>query len=435
MIAAIFVLSLYPAIILCAFVRIYRFKKALGLMALPCLWVGMEYFRSLTEIAFPWTDLSYSQGYYLTFIQIVSVIGCYGLSLAIIMMNIFIWQTLSRSNRLETRVSNGIAFLATGLIIYIYGWVVFPPYQESGDIKVALLQGNVDLATKWQPETRDRNFELYDSLSRVAAGENVDLIVWPETAAPSYPRLERKYRRMLSKTVSLTETIHLIGALDQVQRDGKEKAYNSAFQFSPAGEIEAVYHKVKLVPFSEHVPYQDYLPFLTRDYLSKYLDVIRTRQVQWWSDFYPGDSIVVFKTDKTQYSVLICFESAFPQFVRQCLLKGAEFMVNITNDTWFGRSPGPFQHMRLAVFRAVENRTWIVRCANSGISAFIDPYGREVSGAGLYVRDVVTEDIYPLDEYSTFTEIGPIVGQISLWITTAIFVILILLWMAGKFRR
>lgn len=298
-----------------------------------------------------------------------------------------------------------------------------------------MLQGNVDLATKWQSETRDRNFELYDSLSNEVSGESVDLIVWPETAAPCYPRLERKYRRMLSRTVSGTGTTHLIGALDQVNRDGKEKAYNSAFQFSPDGDIEMVYHKVNLVPFSEHVPYQDYLPFLTREYLSKYLDIIRTRKVQWWSDFYPGDSIVVFETDKTRYSVLICFESAFPQFVRRCLLKGAEFMVNITNDTWFGHSPGPFQHMRLAVFRAVENRTWMVRCANSGISSFIDPYGREISGAGLFVRDVMTEDIYPIDEYSTFTETGPVFGQISLWIMTLVYVILIFLWVFGKIYK
>jgi len=102
------------------------------------------------------------------------------------------------------------------------------------------------------------------------------------------------------------------------------------------------YHKIKLVPFSEHVPYQDYLPFLSREFLESYLSIIKTQQVEWWSDFYPGDSIVLIETDSAKYAVLICFESAFPEYVRESLLKGAEFLVNITNDTWFGRSQDRF---------------------------------------------------------------------------------------------
>ncbi|HHI02839.1 MAG TPA: apolipoprotein N-acyltransferase, partial [candidate division Zixibacteria bacterium] len=133
--------------------------------------------------------------------------------------------------------------------------------------------------------------------------------------------------------------------------------------------------------------------------------------------------------------VLICFESAFPQYVRQTILDGAEFLVNITNDTWFGRSPGPYQHLILAVFRAVENRVWIARCANSGISAFIDPYGRQIVSAGLYTRDILKTGIYPLEGHSAFTKIGPVIGQISSLIMALILVILVSLWLYGKFTR
>lgn len=144
MIAAVFILSLYPAALLSLFARLYHWKKYVGLIALPFLWVGMEYFRSLSQFAFPWTDLAYSQGYYLTFIQIVSVIGSYGLSFVIVILNILAWQFLEKSARLEKRVSSALAF--TGIIVgvYLYGWVVFPPYPEPGKIKVSLLQGNVD---------------------------------------------------------------------------------------------------------------------------------------------------------------------------------------------------------------------------------------------------------------------------------------------------
>jgi apolipoprotein N-acyltransferase len=435
MVAAVFILALYPAFILYLFVKIYRWKKVLGLIALPFLWVGMEYFRSLSQYAFPWTDLSYSQGYYLTFIQIVSVIGCYGLSFALILMNLFIWQAMAKVNRLETRVSCGIAFLFITILIYLYGWVVFPPYIEPGNFRVSLLQGNVDLNTKWSPGTREYNFALYDSLAQEASRDSADLIVWPETAAPCYPRLEPKYRQILSNTVANSRAYNLIGAMDNQIIDEKERSYNAAFQFAPDGTMGISYNKVKLVPFSEHAPYEDYMPFLTRDFLAKYLTLIRNHDVEWWSDFYPGDSAVVFHTDKGAYSVLICFESAFPEYVRECVHKGAEFMVNITNDTWFGRSSGPFQHMRIAVFRAVENRIWLARCANSGISALIDPYGRETARAGLYVRKVVSGRLALSEEESDFTKIGPVFGSYSLLITTVILFIMITLWIWKKVRR
>ncbi|UCD18443.1 MAG: apolipoprotein N-acyltransferase [Candidatus Zixiibacteriota bacterium] len=434
MIAAIFILSMYPAVILYAFNKLYRFKKSPGLVALPFLWVGMEYFRSLTQIAFPWTDLGYSQGYYLTLIQIISVVGVYGLSFALVVLNILVWQLFSRSNRLEMRVSSAIAFIGIIVSIFLYGWVVFPPLQVPGKYEVALLQGNVELDKKWSPESRDWNFTLYDSLAMVAAEDSVDLIIWPETSAPSYPRLERKYQQMLSITAQNSGTPNLVGALDAVYHDDRERSYNAAFQFMPDGRLNGYYHKVKLVPFSERAPYQEYLPFLSRKFLGEYLDVIKTREVQWWSDFSPGDSIVVFSTGDADYAVLICFEAAFPDYVRQCLLKGASFLVNITNDTWFGQTAGPYQHMRLAVFRAVENRVWLARCANSGITAIIDPFGRETERAGLYVQRVVTGGLTPKDEFSVFTAIGPVVGQICWLLTIILLSILVAAWLWKKIR-
>ncbi len=429
MAAAIFILSLYPAVVLLGFSKLYRIKKLYGLIGLTILWVGMEYFRSLGETAFPWTDLAYSQGYYLSMIQSVSIIGCYGLSLILIALNILIWQVFENKNRLERRVSSGVAFLAVIIVVYVYGWAVIPPAIPDGDIRVSVLQGNVPLEIKWQQETREYNFHLYDTLSQIAAEKNPDLIVWPETAAPSYPRHEPGYRRLISEAVQKSGAKHLVGALDVVYTGEKRKSYNAAFQFNKEGRIESVYHKMNLVPFSERSPYRETLPFLTRDFIARYVNAVKTHEIQWWSDFYPGDSIVLFNVDSLQYSVLICYESAFPSFVRKAVVKGADFLANITNDTWFGKSPGPFQHMRLAVFRAVENRIWLVRCANTGISAFIDPYGREVERVGLYERAVLTRAIYPIEENSIFTKTGPIVGVICYWLTSLILIVLLFQWL------
>jgi len=436
MVAAIFILSLYPAAVMLAFSKVYRWKKLAGLILLPFLWVGMEYARSLSQLAFPWTDLSYSLGYYLTFIQIVSVIGCYGLSFVIVIYNILVWQVFDSRNRLERRVSSVVAMVGITLAIYMYGYVVFEPYPEEGDIRVAMIQGNVPLDIKWSPETRMWNFDLYDSMAvAAAADDSLDLTVWPETAAPTYPHHERQYRKRLLETAMKTGTAQLVGALDVHYDKGKEKTFNAAFQINGDGTLGQGYHKVKLVPFSEHVPYQDRLKFLSRDFLSQYLTFIETYDVQWWSDFYPGDSVMLFKCDDYWYAPLICFEAAFPDYCREATLKGAEFLVNITNDTWFGRSPGPYQHMRISVFRAIENRIWVARCANSGISAFIDPFGREFGRGELYVRKILKHSIYPQQEYSVFTMEGPVIGKISALIMAAIFIILVAVWLIEKILR
>ena len=420
MVAAIFIMSLYPAIILLIFKKIYDRRKTIGLILLPFLWVGMEYFRTLSEFAFPWTDLSYSQGYYLTLIQIISVIGGYGLSFILIVLNILIWRAASGAERLETRVKCGSIFLALLVSVYAYGWAVSPPMILEGKMNVSLLQGNVDLATKWKGDNREYNFFLYDSLAMAAAEDSADLIIWPETAAPCYPRHELHYSRKLSRTAVGSRAPNLIGGLDVIFNGENRKTYNSAFQYLPDGRLDKVYHKMKLVPFSEHSPYQDEFPLLSRRFIEKYVRAVRTHDVQWWSDFYPGDSIVIFQTGKADYAVLICYESAFPEFVTEAIHKGAELLVNITNDTWFGRTSGPYQHMRIAVFRAIENRIWLARCANSGISALVDPYGREVSRAGLYVKKVVSGKIKPLDEMSTFTKLGPVVGRYSYYIMVVV---------------
>ncbi len=432
MVAAIFILSLYPTIILLAYNKLYHYKAAFGLLALPFLWVGMEYFRSLTQCAFPWTDLGYSQGYYLTMVQIVSVVGVYGLSFILVIMNILVWQALSGENRLERRVGCGIGFIGLLTIVYVYGWAVLPPLEVPPKYPVALLQGNVPLDKKWGEDTRDSNFVLYDSMVQEASRAGVNLIVWPETAAPAYPRWDSHYRRVLSETARRSGTPNLIGVLDAAPVDGRQRTFNSAFQFDTLGRIAFVYHKNKLVPFSEQAPYQDYLPFLSREFLGRYLDAIKTHKVQWWSDFFPGDSITLFNSHDADYTVLICFESAFPDFVRRGVLKGAQFIVNITNDTWFGTSSGPFQHMRLVVFRAVENRTWIARCANSGISGFVDPWGRIRERTGLYEQKVIVGGVTPAENYSVFTRVGPLIGQISWLLTVLILTILSVLQLMNR---
>ncbi len=186
------------------------------------------------------------------------------------------------------------------------------------------------------------------------------------------------------------------------------------------------------MPYSEHVPYQDYFPLLQKDFVEKYLTFIKTYNVQWWSDFYPGDSIKLFELPDYSYAVLICFESTFPEFSREAILKGANFLVGITNDTWFGSSVGIEMHARIFLTRAIENRSWGVRVANSGHTYVVDGYGRIRDRLELFEVAALQSKVNLLYEKTIFTKYGDIIGYISWLITLILLCMFILQWIIRK---
>jgi len=277
--AAIVIVSFYYATILTVFNRLYRIRTFFGVVALPFLWVGMEYFRTLSQFAFPWSDLGYSQAYYLYILQIVSVISVHGLSFLIVVVNVLLWQVLRREVSPERRLTAFLSSAAIVLLLIAYGWIVIPRIPLPGKFDIAVLQGSVPLREKWSPGNEDHSFRLYDSLAPSAEDSSVHLYIWPETAAPCYLSHDTRARWVVGQTAKETGSYHLVGALGARANDGGYRHYNSCYQVNPSGHIDTRYDKVKLVPFSEHVPYQDYLPFLSKDFLTRYLTFIDTYDV------------------------------------------------------------------------------------------------------------------------------------------------------------
>ncbi len=432
--AAILVVAFYYAFVLYFFHLLYHWRHWAGLIALPLLWVGMEYARTLTEFAFPWSDLGYTQSYYLYILQIVSLISVHGLSLCIVVVNILLWQVLRKELSVERRMTCAFASLAMVVALTAYGWIEMPPYPREGHLTVALLQGNIPLEDKWGDDNEDFSYRVYDSLTQAVTDRPIDLFVWPETAAPAYLSHNAEARQRVADIVRRSDCFHLVGGMGAGFKRGETRYFNSAYQVSPAGSFGERYDKVKLVPFTEQSPYQDYLPFLRGDVIQKYLTFIRTLNVNWWSNFYPGDSSAVFRLKEHNFGVLICFESAFPDFSREMILKGADFLVGITNDTWFGTSVGTHMHSRIFLTRAVENRCWMARAANSGITYIVDPYGRIREELPMSTAAVLTGKVDPIDGFSVFTRIGDLVGKVSLLISALIMGILFILWLVRKFR-
>jgi apolipoprotein N-acyltransferase len=434
MIAAVVIVAAYYAVILAMFSRLYRWRTGWGMAALPFLWVGMEYFRTLSEFAFPWSDLGYTQSYSLNILQIVSVTSVHGLSWLIVLVNVLLTILVTKTADPARRVT---AFLgATGVVValFLYGWIAIPVHPVPGQYPVALLQGGVPLDIKWTPGNEMHSFRTYDSLAQSVRHLNPRLYVWPETSVPCYLSHDETCHVLVRRIVRDAPAYHLVGALGAEVTPQKTRRFNSAYQFAPSGLLIQRYDKVKLVPFSEHVPYQDHLGFLSQDYLRQYLTFLDRPDVQWWSDFYPGDSVKIFHTDDAAYGVLICFESTFPEFSRQLVRTGSEFLVGITNDTWFGTSVGIHMHSRIFVTRMVENRSWGVRVANTGLSYVVDEYGRQREALDVYAAQAIVAKVGRLDSYSVFTQYGDLAGRLSFLITLSIAGILVTLWLAHKIR-
>ncbi len=433
MVAAVVIVAFYYTAILTAFSKLHRIKPLYGLVAFPFLWVGLEYFRTLGQIAFPWCDLGYTQAYYLYILQVVSIISVHGLSFLLIVINLLIWQAFRRELNFERRITP--VFIAVAILagLTAYGWAEMPPYPKNGTLTVGILQGSVPINIKWELENEGFSARRYESLSATLTGQGAKLIVWPESGVPSFLDADRQWRAVVATTVEKSRTYHLVGALGTGMVEGERRDFNSCFQFDPAGQIIRRYDKMKLVPFSEHVPYENYLPFLRADFVYKYLTVLRNYNVQWWSDFVEGDSLHLFKIPEANFGVLICFESTFPDFVRSMIRQGADFVVGITNDTWFGGSIGTHMHSRIFVTRAVENRCWMARAANSGLSYIVDPYGRIRESVPREAVTAFTGKVGLLQNYTVFTDIGDVAGKASFFVMTALLVILVAGWIGQKF--
>lgn len=394
--------SLFYAAIFALFFWLHKQHRAF-VVSLPFIWAAVEYLRTMSQFAFPWVNLSYTQWYCRPLIQSVDIWGDIGLSFFIVLVNLLAYAAW----RMRRSVWRAIAPLAAILCIFgaaLYYNSTAEDYGE-GSIDVALLQGHFPLKEKWDREKTRRNIEVYDSLSHDAHAQDVDLIVWPETSAPMYLNFRPEYFRWVRQIAIDLETYMLVGTLIyEDPPDERSRHYNGCYQFTPDGQVQPPYKKIELVPFSERVPYADYLPAIKKIQLGQ-------------SDFSSGDSLLIFRHPKGDYGTLICFELAFSDLCRRFVNSGADFIVTITNDTWFGKTAGPYQHMQMAPFRAVENRIWVARCANSGFTFTADPAGRKYGTSELETRTIVYGRVGSIGEWTFFTKHGLWLPKICLLAT------------------
>ncbi|MBW2040121.1 MAG: apolipoprotein N-acyltransferase [Deltaproteobacteria bacterium] len=360
------------------------------IVAFPAIWVGLEYLRSFLLSGFPWALLGYSQYLNTPFVQIADITGVYGISflLALISTLLSLWFISWRERR-GMPIKGTIFTMALLALAFAYGsWKIHSPLTTGKALKVGVVQGNIEQDVKWDRGFQRETLEIYRRLTFDLEETSPKLIVWPETALPSYFPSGTELDQEVLAIPKQLKTYLLFGSLSCKKGEKEIEIYNSAYLLSPDPHILNRYDKIHLVPFGEYVPLSWLFPFF-----SSLVDI---------GNISAGEEAVIFRPPEGKFGVLICFEVIFPELCREFVRKGANFMVTITNDAWFGRTSAPYQHLAQATFRSIENRIWLVRAANTGISAFVDPWGRIQKASGLFTREVLTKEIDLRGEGMTF---------------------------------
>jgi apolipoprotein N-acyltransferase len=389
------------------------------LFLLPVFWVAADFLRSFLFTGFPWELIGYSQYRRLHLIQLLDIVGVYGLSGLIAFANAaLLLGCLAATGKpwCGKPVGGRFAFsaIATATVLIGLTWMygemrIAQIDQLAADApksRVAVVQGNIEQSQKWDPIFQKAAIEKYLRLSLSTRADGPELIVWPESAAPFYFLAEIPPTRMVMQGVAEAATHFLIGAPAFEMRGDKADYYNSAYLVGPRTEVLGRYDKAHLVPYGEYTPFKEFLPFLGKI-------------VEHVGDFKAGEKGKTLAWMGRKLGIQICYEIIFPELARAQVRNGAVLLITITNDAWYGKTAGPYQHFSLAVLRAVENRRALVRSANTGISGFVDPVGRMLDLTPLMEEAAVMRELPLLDTLTPYTRWGDVFGAACLVVSAA----------------
>lgn len=360
----------------------FRNRGIPAVVAAPLLWTVLEYAKSMLLTGFPWENLAHSQFLNLPVIQVADLSGSYGVSFLIVLVNGALCAFIGTDDAGRRKAFTG-AVVAVLLVAATVGY----GFWRIGDINarfdaaprqtVALIQGNIDQSIKWDPAFQLETLKIYRDLSLQAAKDHPQLVIWPETATPFMFQNRDELHDAVVAVARSNSAWLLFGSPSYTRHEGELRFQNSVYVLSPGGEIVGKYNKVHLVPYGEYVPLRALFPFIEKLTVGV-------------GDFLSGTGFEPVMVAGRPVGVLICYEGIFPEIGRAWSLGKATLLVNVTNDAWFGMTSAPIQHLSMTVFRAVENRLYVLRAANTGVSAIIDATGRITAQTDLFVRTFLT---------------------------------------------
>lgn len=367
---------------------------------IPVCWVGLDWLRSFLFSGFPWMDMGYALWEMPMLIQTADLFGHFSITFLILLVNSLIFYCLQREKGAVKLAHGGtVLLLICGVLMYgKYRMAhIAEELKNKNTAVVGVVQGNIDQSRKWSPKEQQRTVDVYLKNSKRLLDRDIppELIVWPETALPFFPTRSPYFGSLL--LFALDNEISLLTGSPWFEVRNPEKRevdfFNSAFIITPDGEKGESYHKSHLVPFGEYVPLKRFLFFLAP-------------LVENVGDFSPGIVEKPLPAGEINAGILICFESIFPEITRKWVTAGANLLVNLTNDAWYGRSSAPWQSMAMSVFRAVESRRCLVRAANTGVSGFVEPTGRVQRSSDIFIVWTDTMEVALMDTVTVNSRYG-----------------------------
>src|SRR5690606_19603677 len=379
----------------------------LALLCAPAFWTLTELIRTYFPLnGFPWGALGSSQLPFTSMVQIGDIGGVYLISILVVAINAALFDFLRHRRLFVPSLLAAVLLVVNIYGIYrLYFWN--PAYGE--ELTVGLVQGNLALSESREYYAR-KYFEDLAAQFEQAVAEGARFVIFPEAQNPFYFSDDFYFRTFWSSKTQRSGTYLLFNS----SRHSEGEYYNSAFVLGPQGEVVYRYDKIHLVPFGEYVPFQTLLTFVNP-------------LVQEVSDFAAGEQLEVGTVGDLSFGTLICYEAIFPQHSKALAAQDAGVLVNITNDSWFGKTSAPYQHLQMAIMRAIEVRRPLLRAANSGFSAIISPMGETLEVSGLFETDLIVATVSSVEGDSVFVRLGQ-------WPVIAIIVSTIFAALAGSFR-
>ena len=428
-------------------------------LAAGIFWYLLEWGRSFLLTGFPWLTLSSGQAAWPVLLQILSLCGEYAYSGLLALMGILLAEAAMALNLKQ--IQAGVRYAAACLLclagILTYGTITSRELPDKGPLlRIALIQGNIRQDLKWSLPFQHESLEKYLEISRQAVAsfhpQKPDLLIWPETAMPFFYQENTNFAIRLRTFAAQIAVPLLFGGpaheyASQADNTPENTAqpetmlsnpeadllYNRAFLINAAGRDQAYYDKEHLVPFGEYVP-----PGLNNRIFAKLMEGV--------GGFTPGRQVAPFQLtlgngQEAKLGVLICYEAIFADLAQRRVAEGAQVLLNISNDAWYNFTSAPVQHLYLSLMRAVEQRRWLARCTNTGVTAFISPWGEIQSfagitdGSGLFINAYLSGTVQATDSRTLFFQLKP-------WLPGLAFVLIILIIrpmlinsIAAKIRR
>ena len=367
-------------------------------LALALGWTSLEWLTSLGTFGFTWGNLALSQAAYLPVIQVLDLVGPFPLAGLVVAVNGAI--ALAIAGRAEPgaaprptgpRFAPLVASLACVGLVVAYGAVRLGQPLPATTFSTTIVQGNIAGGEKWTRE-KDAIFRMADKYANLTAAEpGTDLVLWPETALPEFLRNNPRLVERLRQDAATQKRHLMFGTLDWEGQGTDLKLYNAVTVVAPDGSLLGFDYKRHLVPYGEYVPARSYMPAF----------VLAMNIVG--HDYFPGVEPHIFDLPFAKIGTGVCYDGIFPDAVRPAVLKGAEVLALVTNDAWYKDTTAPRVLLAHAALRAVENRRWVLRAANTGISAVIEPTGNIVAQTGVYQDATLVGRAAPLRELTLYT--------------------------------